>query len=97
MNDHYLLGRCKLGLQAVHRVRAVAKDLPLLSFVARLLGDAVAPGQGRGELGAGSYLAAHGRCGAGILMQGNQHGFTLPVDCSDSINSLSTARAMNSG
>ena len=97
MDDNNLLRRTELGLQAVRRVRAVAKDLTLLPLVDRLLGNAVAAGQGTGGLCAGSDLGAYSWRGAGILVQGNQHDVLLPVDCSDFINSLSTARAMNNG
>lgn len=69
MHDHDLLGRCQLCLQAVRRVRVVAKNLSLLPLVDGLFGDAVALGQdGRGFC-AGSDLGAHGWCGTGVLVQ----------------------------
>ena len=97
MHDHDLLGRCQLGLQAVRRVRSVAKFLALLPFVDCLLGNAQALGQDGRRFRAGSNLGAHSGRGASILVQGDHHEGTLPVDCSDFINSRSTARAMNSG
>lgn len=78
-------------------MRAVAKDLTSLPFVDCLFGDAKALGQDTGRLRAGSDLGAHRWSGAGVLVQGDHHEDTLPVDCRDSINSCNTARAMNSG
>ena len=71
MNDDHLLRGCEHRLQAVRRVRAVAKGRALLPLVHGLLGDAVALGQHTGSLVAGSNLAAHGGCGACVLVQGN--------------------------
>ncbi|MNV75452.1 hypothetical protein D3C71_1687400 [compost metagenome] len=97
MHDDHLLRGGEHRLQAVGRVRAVAKDSALLPLVDRLLGDAVALGQHTGGLVAGGDLAAHSRRGARVLVQGNQHGDSPGFDCSDSINSRITARAMKSG
>ena len=97
VNHYGLLRWREHGLQAVGRVRAVAKDRALLPLVDRLLGDAKALGQHRGGLTAGRNLGTHCRRGAGVLVQGNQHDFTPRVDCKDSINSCRTARAMKRG
>ena len=97
VHHHALLRRREHRLQAMGRVRAIPKDLALLPLVDRLLGDAKALGQDSGGLVAGRDLGAHGRCRAGVLVQGYQHGVALPVACKDSINSRNTARAMNSG
>ena len=61
------------------------------------IGDAKALGQDAGWFIAGCDLGAHGGRGAGVLVQGYQHGFTPWIDCKDSINSFKTARAMKSG
>ena len=97
VHDHDFLGRSQLGLQAVCCVRAVTKDLMLFLFVGGLLGIAEALGQDTGGAMAGRDLGAHGWFGTGVLVQGDQHDLSLPVDCRDPINSLNTARAMNSG
>ena len=97
VNHYGLLRWREHGLQAMGRVRAVAKDFTLLPLVDRLLGDAIALGQHRGGLTAGRNLGTHCRRGAGVLVQGNQHDFTPRVDCKDSINSCRTALAMKSG
>ena len=98
MHDHCFLCRSQDGLQvAVRCVQAVAKDLSLLAFVDFLLGAAQALGQDRSGFCAGSYLGAHRWRVASILVQGSPHKDRLPVHCRDSINSRSTARAMNSG
>ncbi len=59
----------------MRRVRAVPEDLALLPLVDRLLGDAKALGQDAGRLMAGRDLGTHGSHGAGVLVQGYQHGF----------------------
>lgn len=97
VDHHNLLRRIEMGQQAVRRVRVVCEGLAFLPLVDCLLGNAVAAGRDASGFCAGCDLGAHGWGGAGILVQGNQHGLAILVDCSDSFNSLSTARAMNSG
>jgi hypothetical protein len=46
---------------------------------------------------AGRDLGPHSGCGAGVLVQCNQHGVATGVDCRDSISPSKTARAMKSG
>ena len=96
MHGSNLLGRAELDRQAVRRVRSVVKDLTLLSLVDRLLGNTVAAGQSEGWLRAASDPGARA---AGVvrafLCRAIHHECKLPVDCNDSINSLSTAWAMN--
>lgn len=57
LHHHGLLRRREHSLQAVRRVRAVAKDLALLPLVDGLLGDAVALGQRAGAVAASSVSA----------------------------------------
>ena len=97
VNHHDLLRRCEHGLQAMGRVGTVPKDRALLPLVDRLLGNPIALGQDTGCLVAGRDLGPHCRCGAGVLVQGYQHGRIPELDCKDSINSCRTARAMKSG
>ena len=97
MNHHGFLRRREYGLQAMGRVRAVPKDIALLPLVDRLLSDPKALGQDAGWFIAGCDLGTHGGRGAGVLVQGYQHGFTPRVVCKDSINSFRTDRAMKSG
>ena len=97
VNHHCFLRWREHGLKVVGSVRAVGKDVALLPLVDRLLSDAKALGQDAGWFIAGCDLGTHGGRGAGVLVQGYQHGFTPWVDCKDSINSFRTARAMKSG
>ena len=97
VEHHGLLRRREHGLQVMGRMRAVCKNIALLPFVNRLLSDPEAQGQDVGWLVAGCDLGTHGGRGAGVLVQGNQHGFTPWVDCKDSINSCRTALAMKRG
>lgn len=79
MDHHDLLGRREHGLQMMSRVRALPKDIALLPLVNGLLGDPKTLGQGTGIVVTGRDLSAHGRRGAGVLVQGNQNGFTTWV------------------
>ena len=97
VHHHDLLRRREHGLQVMGCVRAVAKDLTLLPLVDGLLGDTKALGQDTGCLAAGCDLGTHGRGGAGVLVQGYQHGLAPGVDCRDSINSCRAALARKSG
>ena len=79
MDHHGLLCRSEHGLQTMGRVRAIPEDITLLPLVDRLLSDAVALGQGTGWLMTGGDLGAHCGRGAGVLVQGYQHGVTPRV------------------
>lgn len=54
----------------------------MFPLVDGLFGNAVALGQHAGSVIAGCDLGTHGRRGAGVLVQGSQHGCTPELDLS---------------
>jgi hypothetical protein len=64
MDRHSLLSRCRSGLQAMRRARAVPADFALLPLTDLLQGDAKALGQDIGSVMAGAETSARTARGA---------------------------------